>query len=73
MSYQRFRPFSNGETAEQALDKAVALYWRNRPNGHHECRRMPTRHCPVTYGGPCGSRPCARFESHDETPWLAEL
>jgi hypothetical protein len=35
------------------------------------CRRMETRTCPESYNGPCGERPCARFESDDPTPWLA--
>jgi len=39
----------------------------------HPCRVMPTRACPRSYAGQCGDRPCARFESDDETPWLAEL
>lgn len=39
----------------------------------HPCRRIPTRHCPVIYDGVCGDRPCARYESDDETPWLPEL
>ncbi|MFM9542292.1 hypothetical protein [Streptomyces turgidiscabies] len=34
------------------------------------CRRMETRTCPPSYNGPCGDRPCARFESEDPTPWL---
>ncbi|MFE3169309.1 hypothetical protein [Streptomyces sp. NPDC059224] len=34
------------------------------------CRRMETRTCPESYNGPCGDRPCARFESEDPTPWL---
>jgi hypothetical protein len=35
---------------------------------------MPTRHCPAVYDGQCGpDRPCARFESEDETPWLSEM
>lgn len=33
------------------------------------CRRMETRTCPESYSGPCGDRPCARFESDDTTPW----
>lgn len=37
------------------------------------CREMPTRHCPVVYDGVCGERPCARFESEDETPWVPKL
>jgi hypothetical protein len=39
----------------------------------HPCRIMGTRHCPEVYEGVCGDRPCARFESDDETPWLAEI
>lgn len=39
----------------------------------HSCRQMPTRNCPAAYGAVCGDRPCARFESDDETPWLSEL
>ncbi|WP_314411406.1 hypothetical protein [Streptomyces sp. DSM 40484] len=35
------------------------------------CRVMETRTCPESYNGPCGERPCARFESDDPTPWLA--
>ena len=37
------------------------------------CREMPTRHCPAVYEGTCGERPCARYESSDEAPWLPEL
>lgn len=37
------------------------------------CREMPTRHCPAGYGDVCGPRPCARYESEDESPWRAEL
>lgn len=33
------------------------------------CRRMETRTCPPSYNGPCGDRPCARFESNDPAPW----
>lgn len=36
----------------------------------HPCRVMPTRGCPPNYGEVCGGRPCARFESDDEAPWL---
>lgn len=40
----------------------------------HPCREMPTRHCPAVYKDVCGSsRPCARFESWDETPWRPEI
>jgi hypothetical protein len=39
----------------------------------HPCRQIPTRHCPAVYDAECGDRPCARFESEDETPWLPEL
>jgi hypothetical protein len=35
------------------------------------CRHMETRTCPASYAGPCGERPCARFESDDPLPWLA--
>lgn len=38
----------------------------------HPCRIMETRTCPQSYGAACGERPCARFESDDETPWHAE-
>lgn len=34
------------------------------------CRRMETRTCPPSYNGPCGVRPCARFESDNPGPWL---
>ena len=46
------------------------------------CREMTTRHCPAIYEhvengvrvGGCGDdRPCARYESEDETPWLPEI
>lgn len=37
------------------------------------CRVMPTRHCPVVFAGVCGTRPCARFDSDDESPWLADI
>ncbi|MFG3048113.1 hypothetical protein ACGFZR_24675 [Streptomyces sp. NPDC048241] len=33
------------------------------------CRIMETRTCPPSYNGPCGDRPCARFESDDPAPW----
>jgi hypothetical protein len=39
----------------------------------HPCRLMPTRPCPASYRGVCGDRPCARFESTDETPWQPEV
>jgi hypothetical protein len=32
-------------------------------DGEAACRRMETRACPESYNGPCGDRPCARFES----------
>ncbi|HEX6970231.1 MAG TPA: hypothetical protein VF174_15660 [Micromonosporaceae bacterium] len=38
----------------------------------HPCRKAETRHCPAIYDGVCGERPCARFESEDEGPWLPE-
>lgn len=33
---------------------------------------MWTRHCPDLYEGPCWLRPCARFESGDEAPWMTD-
>lgn len=39
----------------------------------HPCRILPTRHCPEEYDDVCGGRPCARYESDDEAPWLAEI
>jgi hypothetical protein len=39
----------------------------------HPCRVMPTRGCPPSYAGVCGPRPCARYESEDETPWTQEV
>lgn len=40
----------------------------------HGCRELPTRHCPTSYGEPCGDdRPCARLDSDDPTPWLQEI
>lgn len=42
-------------------------------NPVHPCRLMPTRHCPAVYEGECGERPCARYESGDESPWKEEL
>jgi hypothetical protein len=37
------------------------------------CRLMETRSCPKMYNGVCGDRPCARFESDDEEPWIPEV
>lgn len=39
----------------------------------YPCKEMPTRHCPVVYDSVCGERPCARYESTDEAPWIPEL
>lgn len=39
----------------------------------YPCREMPTRHCPAAYDAECGDRPCARFQSTDETPWVPEV
>jgi hypothetical protein len=36
------------------------------------CRVMETRTCPASYAGPCGDRPCARFEYDDPTPWTGD-
>lgn len=38
--------------------------------GERACRRMETRRCPDIWPKGCATRPCARFESDDETPWL---
>lgn len=43
---------------------------RPAPADDATCRRMETRTCPQPYNGPCGERPCARFESDDPAPWL---
>lgn len=37
------------------------------------CRVLETRGCPVSFGGVCGDRPCARYESDDVAPWVEEL
>jgi len=39
----------------------------------HPCRLLSTRHCPAIYEDVCGDRPCARYESNDEAPWLREV
>lgn len=50
-----------------------ALY-RGYMDPVHPCREMPSRHCPAVYEDVCGDdRPCARYESKDDTPWLPEL
>jgi hypothetical protein len=36
------------------------------------CRILPTRTCPESYGESCGDRPCARYESEAEEPWIKE-
>lgn len=38
----------------------------------YPCRELETRACPKSYGDVCGDRPCARYESEDETPWAAD-
>ncbi|MFE0329048.1 hypothetical protein ACFW08_20145 [Streptomyces sp. NPDC058960] len=53
-------PCANGERPAPAADEDAPAA---------VCRRMETRTCPPTYNGPCGPRPCARFESDDPTPW----
>lgn len=53
-------------------DRFQAPY-RGPMDPEYPCREMPTRHCPALYEGVCGERPCARFQSEDETPWLPEL
>lgn len=47
--------------------------YNRRFEPRYPCREMPTRHCPVSYDNVCGDRPCARFESSDEAPWLADI
>lgn len=42
-------------------------------DGDTACRIMETRSCPTSYAGPCGDRPCARFESDDPTPWTEQV
>lgn len=38
------------------------------------CREYPeTRRCPRSFPGGCGGRPCARHESDDASPWLADM
>jgi hypothetical protein len=49
---------------------AAAPDW---PEPDFPCREMPTRACPESYAATCGPRPCARFESDDESPWLESL
>lgn len=39
----------------------------------YPCRVFELRHCPAVYGDVCGPRPCARYESEDETPWWPEI
>lgn len=36
----------------------------------YPCRELFTRACPEIYNDVCGDRPCARYESRDETPWI---
>lgn len=60
-----------GMTVEINDDPYPPLY-HGPMNPVHPCREMETRHCPAIYDGPCGNRPCARFESNDPTPWTAE-
>jgi len=39
----------------------------------YPCRIIPTKRCPDLYEDVYGPRPCARYESHNEAVWLAEL
>lgn len=39
----------------------------------YPCRKIETRHCPARYRSVCGERPCARYESEDPWPWVAEI
>jgi hypothetical protein len=45
--------------------RSNASYLRAREDA---CRQMESRTCPESYNGPCGDRPCARFETNDTTP-----
>jgi hypothetical protein len=58
--------------APRTLDdwtRHVGLHGRFVPE-EAACRIMETRICPPSYTGPCGERPCARFESDDPGPWI---
>ncbi|WP_330349251.1 hypothetical protein [Streptomyces sp. NBC_00582] len=56
-----------GEVVRAAKRRYAA---EHAPADDAMCRVMETRTCPPSYYGPCGDRPCARFESNDPTPWL---
>lgn len=64
------KPDAPPRDVRSALGLPPALPW---PEYVHACRVMPTRPCPVSYADVCGPRPCARFESSDESPWEHEL
>lgn len=55
------------------MDNPVRPVYDTPTDPVYPCRVMPTRHCPVVYDDVCGARPCARYESDDEEPWLPEL
>lgn len=55
------------------MSEALKAPFHARFKPVYPCREMETRHCPAVYGDVCGERPCARFESEDETPWLSEI
>jgi hypothetical protein len=66
-------PTPQGHIAQHAVTPADYARWTAALGGAGEeaadepqaaCRRMETRTCPESYNGPCGDRPCARFESH---------
>lgn len=54
--------------------ESAPILWSPKPM--YPCRQMETRHCPARYSQfyeGCHERPCARFESEDPWPWVAEL
>lgn len=68
----------NGELTEQEQQFAAEILRAAKERyaeddatttGAVTCRIMETRTCPPSYYGPCGDRPCARFESDDPAPW----
>lgn len=67
------RPRVAGETAQGWQRPRPQPQWPD-PEAADTCRQMITRRCPRSYGDTgCGPRLCARYESDDEGPWLAEI
>ena len=53
------------------LAQAIEMALEQHPSVRVPCWRLETRFCPESYGADgCGDKPCARFESDDEKPWL---